>query len=95
MLITRHKVINAQAQVAYSLQRTYIQSTSIIYQNHRYCLPHGIYSDMQRVIVVLPLLGKILVRIGNNEFLIYGPNHIIQILEGCGCRDFDLVEKVY
>ena len=50
---------------------------------------------MQRVIVVLPLLGQILVRIGNNDFPIYGPNHSIQILGSYGCRDLDLVEKVY
>ena len=45
--------------------------------------------------MVLPLLGMILVRIGNNEFLIYGPNHRIQILGGCDFRDLNLVEKVY
>ena len=61
MLIGRHKVFNAQAKAACSLQRTDIQGTSIIYQNHQYSLPHGIHSDMQRIIVVLPLLGQILV----------------------------------
>ena len=44
--------------------------------------------------MVLPLLGMILVRIGNNEFPIYGPNHRIQILGSCGCTDLDLVKKV-
>ena len=49
---------------------------------------------MQWVVVVFPLLGQILVRIGNSEFPIYGPNHSIQVLGSCGCRDLDLVEKV-
>ena len=50
---------------------------------------------MQLVVVVLTLLGQILVRIGNGEFPIYGPNHSIQILGGYGCRDLNLVKKVY
>ena len=50
---------------------------------------------MQRIVVVLPLLGQILVEIGNSEFPIYGPNHSIQILGGCGCWNLDMVEHVY
>ena len=50
---------------------------------------------MQRIVVVLPLLGQILVEIGNSEFPIYGPNHSIQILGGCDYGDLDLVKKVY
>ena len=59
MLISRHKVFNAQAKAACSLQRTDIQGTSIIYQNNRYSFPHGIHNDIQRIVVVLPLLGQI------------------------------------
>ena len=55
----------------------------------------SIYNNMQWFIVVLPFLGQILVRIGKSEFSIDGPNHSIQILGGCGCKDLDLVEQVY
>ena len=50
---------------------------------------------MQQIIVVLPLLGQILIGIGNSELPIYGPNHSIQILGGCGYWDLDFVEQVY
>ena len=50
---------------------------------------------MQRVVAVLPLFGQILVRIGNGELPIDGPNHSIQILGSYGCKDLDLVEQVY
>ena len=50
---------------------------------------------MQQIVVVLPLLGQILARIGDGKFPIDGPNHSIQLLGGYGCRDLDLVEQVY
>ena len=50
---------------------------------------------MQWVIVVFPLLCQIFLKIGNSEFLTYGPNHNIQILGSYGCRDLNLVEKVH
>ena len=42
-----------------------------------------------------PFFRQIFIRVGNSEFPTYRPNHGIQILRSCGCRDLDLIEKVY
>ena len=64
-------------------------------ENYQNPLAFSIYSIMQWIIVVLPLLCQISVRVGNSEFPTYGPNHSIQILGSYGCKDLDLVKKVY